>query len=61
MIYVVTSTGINKKGEPYSKLVPIIELPNGSAYLDDRQATYVQDSYPLLKRFKNTFSEFKND
>lgn len=57
MIYVVTSTGVNKKGQPYSKLVPLIQLPNGSQYLDDRQATYVQEEYPILKRFTNTFSE----
>ena len=57
MVYVVTATGLNKNGEPYSKLVPMVELRTGNAFLDEKNGLYVKQQYPLLKRFTNEFTE----
>lgn len=55
--YVVIGNGTNKNGEPYSRVVPIVELPGGNAYLDLKASVYLSKSYPLLKRFSSEMKE----
>ena len=57
MKLVCIAYGVNEKKEPYSKLVPIVELPNGNSYLNMKALQYVQKQYPLLKQFSNEIKE----
>lgn len=59
MELVCIGSGINKEGKPYSKLVPIVMTRDGSQYLSLKNPTYVEETYPLFKRFINNLQPYE--